>query len=213
MGGPEDTSRESWSDREDVRELVDPRQLRALSHPLRMQIIELLGRSDDPLTATQLGDRIGESSASMSYHLRQLARYGFVEEAPEAGTGRERPWRKTSRGMSWSSTRADVPGYDTAARELLHLTMDRYVRRIEAWLRHEPMLPREWRTAAGTSDDRVFVTPDELGELQRRLMELLRPYERTDPADRPADARPVSMMLFAIPYVDEFDELAGDDDR
>lgn len=205
--------RPRWHEREDVRELTDPRQLRALSHPLRMTVLDVLSRSDEPLTATQIGDRVGESSSSMSYHLRQLAKYGFVEEAPEAGTGRERPWRKTTRGMSWPSSRDDTPGYDTAARELMHLVIDRYFRRIETWLRHEPDLPPAWRQAAGTSDDRIFVTPDELHEIESRLVEVLRPYERTDPADRPADARPISMMLFAIPYVDEFDELTADDEQ
>ncbi|HWD74930.1 MAG TPA: helix-turn-helix domain-containing protein, partial [Solirubrobacteraceae bacterium] len=71
-------------------EVTDPRSLRGLAHPVRLALIGLL-RREGPLTATQAGERIGESPASCSFHLRQLAKYGLVEEAG-AGPGRRRPW-------------------------------------------------------------------------------------------------------------------------
>ena len=67
-------------------ELNDPRALRALAHPVRLSLVSLLRRAG-PLTATQAGERIGESATTCSFHLRQLARYGLVEEA---GGGRGR---------------------------------------------------------------------------------------------------------------------------
>ena len=67
-------------------ELTDPRALRALAHPLRVKLLGLL-RLEGPMTASDAGRRVGESSGSASYHLRQLERYGLVEEA-EGGTGR-----------------------------------------------------------------------------------------------------------------------------
>lgn len=188
--------------RDDIRQLSDPRDLRALTHPLRMQILEALGRSDAPMTATQLGDELGESSASMSYHLRQLAKYGFIEEAPEAGTGRQRPWRRVHRGMSWSTSHAGDPGFEVAARELQHLVMERHLDRIRTYLRHEPLFPPEWRRAAGVSDDRIHVTTDELHAILQAIFDVLQPYERDDPADRPEGSRPVSAMLFALPDAD-----------
>jgi DNA-binding IclR family transcriptional regulator len=56
-----------------------------------------------PATATQLAERVGESPANCSWHLRQLARYGFVEEAG-GGTGREGPWRPVPGVCTWDAT-------------------------------------------------------------------------------------------------------------
>ena len=74
---------------EDVRQLTDSQTLRALTHPVRIALIEalLLGGA---MTATEVGERISESPTTCSFHLRQLAKYGFVEEAGgvRAGPGR-----------------------------------------------------------------------------------------------------------------------------
>src|SRR4051794_27883368 len=67
------------------REVRDPRALRALAHPVRLELLERL--TDGPLTATQAASIVGESQASCSFHLRQLAKYGFVELAGD-GAGR-----------------------------------------------------------------------------------------------------------------------------
>src|SRR5882757_1176439 len=75
-------------------ELTDPRALRAYAHPVRNKLIGLL-RLEGPLTATRAAELLGESSGTTSFHLRQLAKYGLVEEAP-GGKGREKPWQATS---------------------------------------------------------------------------------------------------------------------
>src|SRR3712207_7836256 len=62
----------------------------------RSALLGLL-RSEGPSTASKLGQRLGESSGSTSYHLRQLAALGFVEEVPGQGTARERWWRARDR--------------------------------------------------------------------------------------------------------------------
>ena len=77
----------------------DPVRLRALAHPIRLDLLERLS-TDGPLTATQAGERIGQSSGSASFHLRQLERYGFVEPVPGV-TGRQKPWQLALRGLSW----------------------------------------------------------------------------------------------------------------
>ena len=59
---------------------------------------------------------MGESPANASFHLRQLAKYGFVEEA-EGGTGRRRPWKLKHLGMSWTDVHEDAE-MAGAAREL-----------------------------------------------------------------------------------------------
>src|SRR3954447_528131 len=83
-------------DSEPAAQVSDVRALRAISHPLRNRLLALL-RLDGPATASQLGRVVGESSGSTSYHLRQLAAYGFVEEAPGHGNARERWWRARHR--------------------------------------------------------------------------------------------------------------------
>jgi DNA-binding transcriptional ArsR family regulator len=81
-------------------QVTDVRALRALAHPLRSRLLGLL-RLHGPATASQLGRAVGESSGSTSYHLRQLAAYGFVEEVEGEGTARERWWRARHRLTSW----------------------------------------------------------------------------------------------------------------
>jgi DNA-binding transcriptional ArsR family regulator len=86
---------------EGPHELTDPRALRALAHPLRVQLLALL-RREGPMTATQLSEHVGESPASCSFHLRQLARYGLIAEAG-VGPGRQRPWKATSQLTTWTT--------------------------------------------------------------------------------------------------------------
>ena len=83
-------------------ELTDPRAMRAYAHPVRMALIGLL-RTQGPLTATQAAEQLGESSGTCSFHLRQLAKYGFCEEAG-GGRGREKPWRATAMFTTWNFT-------------------------------------------------------------------------------------------------------------
>ena len=88
----------------------DVRALRALAHPLRMSLLAAL-RSDGPSTASRLADRLGESSGATSYHLRQLAGFGFVEEVPGEGSARERWWRALHRSTRWETEEfLDEPG-------------------------------------------------------------------------------------------------------
>src|SRR5580698_7957972 len=73
--------------------LTDPKMMRALAHPARIAIwshIALRGS----VTATECAQVAGLSPSACSYHLRSLAKYGFIEEdRAAAGDGRERPWR------------------------------------------------------------------------------------------------------------------------
>src|SRR6202020_16347 len=87
------------SERRSINRLTDPKALRALAHPIRMSLVGML-RVHGPLTATKAAELLGESSASCSFHLRQLAKYGLVEEAG-GGKGREGPWRATTMFPPW----------------------------------------------------------------------------------------------------------------
>ena len=179
-------------------ELTDPRALRALAHPVRLALIGLL-RREGPLTATAAGARLGESATTCSFHLRQLAKYGLVEEAGR-GPGRERPWRATALFTSWPNV---APSAEmAAASQLLEgIIVERYLERLTRWLEQKPSEPREWQEASGFGDWILYVTADELAELGRAVEALVERYaERTaDPARRPADARLVGFIALAFP--------------
>src|ERR1700716_1235648 len=115
----------------ELRELTDARTLRALAHPVRIALIEALGLGG-AMTATEVGEQIGESPTTCSFHLRQLAKYGFVEEAG-GGQGRARPWRLTTVGMSFAPASGDREA--EIASEVTHrLFRERQLARYEAWL-------------------------------------------------------------------------------
>jgi DNA-binding transcriptional ArsR family regulator len=180
-------------------ELRDPLALRALAHPVRIRLLGLL-RREGAMTASEAGRRLGESSGSTSYHLRQLARFDLVEEAGP-GRGRERPWRATALFTSWP----DVPEtkeLEAASHEFSRFVLGRYVERLEEWIDGQPDETPEWREAASFGDSILFVTVEELAALRDRLQELGEPYvERLGhPELRPPGARPVSFLRIAIPH-------------
>jgi len=179
-------------------QLTDPRALRALAHPTRLRLVGLL-RREGPLTATQAGALIGEVPASASFHLRQLAKYGLVEEAA-GGRGRERPWQATAMFTSWSGA-GGSPDLAIADQMLTAVVAERYAEQLQAWLAAKPGEPVEWQEAAGLGEALLYVTPDELTRIGEELDDLLRPYlDRIgDRSTRPDGARLVSFIRMALP--------------
>jgi DNA-binding transcriptional ArsR family regulator len=180
------------------RTLTDPRAMRALAHPTRMALLELLLR-EGPLTATRAGALLEQSPASCSFHLRQLAKYGFVEEAP-GGRGRERPWRRVSLSHRWSTVSPDAE-VDAAAELLTGVALGRSLEHLDEWLRTRKDYPPEWEEAAEASDSLLYVTVDELREFNRKVVELAFEYlDRVrEPSTRPAGSRPVEFLAFTFP--------------
>jgi DNA-binding transcriptional ArsR family regulator len=183
----------------ELRRVTDARTLRALAHPVRIALIEalILGGA---MTATEVGERIGESPTTCSFHLRQLAKYGFVEEAG-GGKGRARPWRMTSIGFSFASVQDD-PESEIAANALLRLFRERQLGRYQHWLETKASYPRSWQDAATESEYLFYLTVDELKQLNDDLAALLmaRVTERiADPSARPAGSVPVELLLFNYP--------------
>jgi DNA-binding transcriptional ArsR family regulator len=183
-----------------MRKITDARTMRALAHPVRIALLEELFLASGAQTATELGERIGESPTTCSFHLRQLAKYGFVEEAG-GGKGRARPWRLTSLSISFSNTHDD-PATELAANVLSRLVHERQIDRYRAWMETRANYPREWRDAADETEYVFHVTPAELKALNQELLDLLLPKYRerlTDPATRPPGSAPVEMLMFSFP--------------
>jgi DNA-binding transcriptional ArsR family regulator len=183
----------------DLRRITDAQTLRALAHPVRVALIEALSFGG-PMTATQVGAQIGESPTTCSFHLRQLAKYGFVEEAG-GGKGRARPWRMTSIGFSITTSAEDTES-DLAASALLRIIRERTLDRYQTWLEARSSYPQAWRKAANESQYLLYLTVGELEQLNKELCDLLLPRFRdrlTDPAKRPAESLPVELLLCAYP--------------
>ncbi|HET7416393.1 MAG TPA: helix-turn-helix domain-containing protein [Solirubrobacterales bacterium] len=185
-------------------ELTDPRALRALAHPVRLELIGLLRRGG-PLTATQAGERLDESPASCSFHLRQLAKYGLVEEAG-GGRGRERPWRATAISTEWAA-QGNGPEADAAGALLSRVVVERHFKDAMEWLDRREVESPEWIEAAAITDAILYMTPGELREVDEKIKALIAPYLKRldDPA--PAEGgRTVSIIALSFPQPDEPDE-------
>ncbi|WP_354643438.1 winged helix-turn-helix domain-containing protein [Kitasatospora camelliae] len=185
-------------DRPSSVRLTDPRALRAYAHPTRMALVGLL-RTEGPLTATRAAALIGESVASCSFHLRQLAKYGLVEEAG-GGRGREKPWRATAQFTSWDPAQED-PAAAEAVDALQRTVVERLFEQARRWLAGSSQESPAWRRAAGSNDTLLWLTPEELTELTSRMEELTLPYlaRHTAPQARPEGARPVTLIQLAFP--------------
>jgi DNA-binding transcriptional ArsR family regulator len=181
----------------EIRELRDPRALRALAHPGRIRLLEelmMLGSA----TATQLSERVGESPANCSWHLRQLERYGYVEEAG-GGTGRRRPWRLVPEVRTWGHDDTDAE-LNVVGDAVADMILDREVAALRDWERRRRNEDPRWRSAAGVTHSLTWLTVEELADINEQITELLsRHVERLDPAQRPAGTRAVRLTAWGVP--------------
>ena len=181
------------------RQLTDPASLRALSHPVRLALLEALLAG--PLTATEAGELIDETPTTCSFHLRQLAKYGFVEEVG-GGKGRSRPWRLTHTGWS-APAQPDNPEFTRASQVLDEVLLERYFQRLLRTVRAAPSYPADWHRAMRSTEYILHITADELREVVEAQQELLNGYfqrwgERSRrPELRPDGARAVEALFFA----------------
>jgi DNA-binding transcriptional ArsR family regulator len=170
---------------------LDVTAIRALAHPLRLRILDLL-RFDGPATATMLAARVGESSGSTSYHLRQLGRHGFIEEAPKRG-GRERWWIYKERRTHVAAS-TDGPGVRTLVGELL----SREAYALDRYLSASGRNPA-WDDAAFFQTKALMLTANELKELSEVLDEALAGFNAAARDEVPPEALPVRFLAFGFP--------------
>jgi Helix-turn-helix domain len=176
----------------------DPRALRALAHPLRWKLIDLLG-SETTATATRCAEVLGESVASCSYHLGILGKYGYTELVG-GQQGREKPWRLASLRQDLSPPGLDLEGA-LAAEAATEVFLDHELARLKDRLRHRDLEPEPWRQASRMLGVSTWMTVAELQEATDQLMHILNRHapRDEDPAARPEGAREV--RLFAATSV------------
>ena len=178
--------------------LSDPEALRALAHPLRGKLLAAL-RIDGPATASMLARRYGESSGATSYHLRQLARFGLVEDDPEHEGGRERWWRAAHELTDWSTGEfvGGEPGDAGAHRAFARRVGADYARWLAGWIDELDEWSPEWHDAWELSDIHMRLTPAQLKALSAELLETIMRYREAGPDGE--DAERVAMLLQAFP--------------
>jgi len=180
--------------------LTDPKMMRALAHPARIAIWSHIGLRG-PVTATECAEVAGLSPSACSYHLRTLAKYGFIEEdRAAAANGRERPWRARLLAFTLED-RPDSPAGERVASRLLVENVRASAEEIRArYLDRRSEYPADWQRASGEIFSAAHVTPDELDELRTKVMALMDAYIRLDPAERSPGALPVRIMLDMFPW-------------
>lgn len=163
-----------------TQKVTDLETLKAMTHPLRLKVLGAL-RVLGPATASELGRRFGESSGSTSYHLRVLAKHGFVEEDPEQPNARDKRWRASHHFTTWDDAdfQSDPAGAEVARTmrrrqlEFIVAAKERYEADIDSW---GPV----WQKKAGVSDNVVRLRAETLGELTRHISALIDEYAERD---------------------------------
>ncbi|MFB7240992.1 transcriptional regulator [Streptomyces populi] len=183
--------------------VLDAKGLRALAHPVRVQLVSLLRRYG-PSTATRLAERLGVNSGTASYHLRQLGAAGFVEEDAERGNARERWWRSVHQ-----ITELDAPELadrePEAALAYLQSVVAAYTLRVQRAVNELQTMPRAWRDCFDMSDLPLRLTPEEATALGQELRAVLSRYRRDTPeaaATAPRGAERVAVITHLLPEPD-----------
>lgn len=178
----------------------DPTALKALTHPVRLRMLSLL-RLDGPATASGLAARLGLNSGATSYHLRQLALHGFIEEDSDRGNQRDRWWR--SRHDMTTFLTDSVEGDTLQAGLAFHqAAISWHMRQMQAAHNAYPDMPSEWRPAFTVSDYTIAMTPEAAAALIDQIKTLLTEAMAAAPplvAPLPGDLRPFSIILNAAP--------------
>ena len=162
-------------------------------HAVRGALLDLLAEAGT-VTATEAAGRLGLSSGLCSFHLRQLARYGYIEEVPQAG-GRARPWRLRRTSAHPVDESPVQQGFGELARGLEDESYQR-------WLAQRDQAPREWLRDEAFSAV-VYLTPDEMSAVARTMRSALDAYREREgnPSARPAGARPVALVSRLFPLL------------
>lgn len=181
-----------------IERITDPHRIRALAHPVRLRLLDLLGEEGE-LTATQCAEITGQTVANCSFHLRTLAKYGYIERADSEG--REKPWRTVSEGHDMRPDPED-PDSARAIEGIASAAIDYAVERVRRWVATFADEPTEWVNATTITNSTFWATDEELAEVSRRLQTITDHLggRNRDPMQRPPGARPV--RLFASTAID-----------
>ncbi|MFG3129439.1 ArsR/SmtB family transcription factor [Streptomyces tendae] len=191
--------------RQENQPITDLGTLKALAHPLRMQLYRGLCVARTA-TASQLAEQVDEAVSLVSYHLRKLAEHGLVEQAdPQSADGRERWWQPASDGVSIR----DENFRDAPERAAAHLVATRLFHEQRAdmyrrYLDERPTWGPEWNSAAPDNESLLRLTPADLADLAAELLALAKKYdERGRAAEAAGDTEGrenVALHVYGFPF-------------
>jgi len=186
-----------------IDHVLSSESLKSLAHPLRVQIYDELS-TYGPLTASGLAERLGESSGATSYHLRQLAKAGLVQEVEGLGKGRERWWERRPGSVAIPDARSLPPG--SADRLAVKLVEDEWFRSREQNFREflttgDEVFGPEWLDIATSDTINVKLTPNQLHGLVTDIDLVLKKYLDAYKRTPSPGSRPVQIHINAFPLV------------
>ena len=172
--------------------------LRALAHPMRWQLIDLLD-STGQATATQCAEALGETVPSCAYHLGILGKYGYARQVA-SHPGREKPWELTEIPQNLSSAGPD-PASSQEAEAAVDAFLDHELTKLKNRFRQLAHEPAEWREGSGVIGETAWLTAAELSATWAAMKDLVLKFadRDRDPSRRPEGAREV--RLFAASSV------------
>lgn len=188
--------------RDEPLKIEDPSAMRALAHPLKWALMDVL-LTEGSATSTRCAEVTGDSQANCSFHLRQLARYGLVEEAPSTSK-KERPWRLTTVEQSWSRVQPDQERTE-AVSELERVFVQHEFATLMRWARTAAGYGQEWQRASMRAGAVTYLTAEELADLRDEIEALMLAYRDrvTEPAKRPVGSRLVRLFSAAYPLPED----------
>lgn len=185
------------------RRVTGAADMKALAHPLRLDLLELL-MVHGPLSATEAAQRLEQTPANVSWHLRKLAEHGLARQAT-SGPGRRRPWKVVVESLSWGEDAED----EATAAALHDVTLEREVQTLRTALAHVPDEAGAWGQATEVYQSRLWLTAHEASEIGTQIRELFISFaeERRDPSNRPPDASVMALMAWIAPTGPAPDEV------
>lgn len=184
-----------------TRIVPDATALKALTHPVRLRMLGML-RIDGPANATRLAERLGLNSGATSYHLRQLAQHGFIEEVPDQPSRRDRWWQARHESTSFFEPGGTEEQFDSSV-AFAQAALTEQVNLMQRAQDEFVQLPSEWQATTQISDFTMALTAEQASALKNKLLELLWQAMREAPDPRgelPPGAAPYTVMLHAFPY-------------
>lgn len=180
--------------------VLDTGALRALAHPLRVEIYDLLSQYG-PQTSSSLAEKTGESSGSTSYHLRALAKHGLIRDMPGKGTGRERWWERVHNSVTLTNPDAMRSPAGRAASQMVNLA---FIDRRHHQLRE--LLAAALRDESGELNENLSIntattnlTLEQLKELQSELAAVLDSYTEKYRDQTGEGVRRISIQTSTLP--------------
>lgn len=169
------------------------RQLRALSHPVRLRILSLV--TGAAMSSAELARELDLSHAAVSFHVRQLASAGYLElaETRSVRGGQERRYRARSGGHEQWKSEDPRMTVQAAATEM--------GRRLDTG-------PTHWRVF---SDSELWVDPQVWEDCVARIVSALTDLDAAASAPHTPGAVHVSATAMLFHIDDESPAVAADE--